>query len=70
MELEGGIMVKRKLVTILTLLFVLSCFSTVSASENEVEVVTLEQAKELAKQNCRNLTKYEINTEQAKYQFY
>lgn len=53
----------------------LSCLSAGYASENASEdtaenVITLEQAKELAIKNSRNLIKYQINTERAKYQYY
>ncbi|SFR09142.1 TolC family protein [Desulfoscipio geothermicus] len=66
---------KKKLVLLLTMLFMLVCLSAGYASENDSEdaaenVVTLEQVKELALENSRNLTQYEINKEKAKYQFY
>jgi predicted nucleic acid-binding Zn-ribbon protein len=71
---EGEYM-KVKLILVLTLLFVLSGYTFGYASENitsdgSENVITLEQAKELARKNSRNLKKYEINTEKARYQLY
>jgi len=62
---------RGKRIILLTMLFVLSGFSVGYASEDALEnVITLEQAKELAGKNSRNLTKYEISREIAKYQLY
>lgn len=53
---------RGKRIILLTMLFVLSGFSVGYASEDALEnVITLEQAKELAGKNSRNLTKYEIS---------
>jgi len=63
--------VKGKIILLLTVLIVLGGFSKVYAAENVKEdVITLEQAVELAEENSRNLTKYEISKQKAKYQLY
>jgi len=70
---------RKKLILLLAVIFALSGLCTGYASENVSEsttedigenVITLEQAKELAGNKCRDLTRYEISTEIAKYQLY
>lgn len=64
---------RKELVLILTVLLVLGIFSPGyaaagdAAAENEL---TLEKAKALVHENSRNLKKYEIKADKAKYQLY
>lgn len=60
---------RKELVLILMMLFVLGSFSTGYASEEDVateNTITLEQAKALAKKNSRSLKKYGINIDRKK----
>ncbi|MBO8137716.1 MAG: TolC family protein [Desulfotomaculum sp.] len=60
----------KRLILILAMLFVLGSSVTSYAAEEAVadaNVITLEQAKSLVKENSRNLRKYEINVDKAKY---
>lgn len=64
---------RKRLILLLSMLLVLGSFTTGFAAENQVDIltdniITLEQAKGLVKENSRNLKKYEIALEKAKYQ--
>lgn len=62
---------QKKLIIILSVLLVLGSFSTSHAADDNVStenIITLEQAKSLAYNNSRNLKKYEIDVDRAKYQ--
>ncbi|MFZ5631300.1 MAG: TolC family protein [Bacillota bacterium] len=64
---------RKKLVAILMMLFVLGCISTGYAAEEEVSTentITLEKAKSLVNANSRNLKKYKISVDKAEYQLY
>ncbi|HAG07469.1 MAG: Putative outer efflux protein [Clostridia bacterium 62_21] len=58
---------RQILVLVLTILFMAGGLSVCHAAD---DVITLEQAKELAGKNSRNLRMFEINREKAKYQLY
>lgn len=56
-----------KLTLLIAALIILGSFSSAYAAE---DVVTLEQARKLAKEHSRSMTRQEINTQKAKYQMY
>ncbi|GAB6181827.1 hypothetical protein JCM14036_31460 [Desulfotomaculum defluvii] len=61
----------KQRVLFLALFLVLVSFSTGYAAEpttTQINVITLEQAKSLVKENSRSLKKYQINVDKAKYQ--
>lgn len=62
---------KKKLILLLSMLLVLGSFSTGYAADDSViteKVITLEQVRGLAYENSRDLKKYEISVDKAKYQ--
>ncbi|MBE0502323.1 MAG: hypothetical protein IBX47_12885 [Desulfuromonadales bacterium] len=60
---------RGKIIFLLTMLIILSGFSSASAAgDNAEDAITLEQAVELAYKHSRNLSKYELNKRKAKYQ--
>lgn len=56
-----------KLTLLIAALIILGCLSNAYAAE---DVVTLEQARKLAQEHSRSMTRQEINTLKAKYQMY
>lgn len=69
--MNRGMLMSKKLMVLLVLLLLLGSSSTVYAAEESIvsaQVITLEQAKGLAKEHSRTLKKYEINVDKAKYQ--
>lgn len=62
----------KKLTLIIVMLLVLGSFAPVYAAEESTvdNVITLDQAKKLAKENSRSLKKYEIGVDKAQYQLY
>lgn len=64
---EGWIMMRLKLTFLFAVLLILGGFSKAYAAE---DVITLEQARELAYKHSRSMTRQELNTQKAKYQMY
>ncbi|HBV97828.1 MAG: hypothetical protein JL50_02695 [Peptococcaceae bacterium BICA1-7] len=63
----------KKIVVLLIMLLVLGSFTVCYAAEEspvDENVITLEQARKLAKENSRSLKKYDIDVDKAQYQLY
>lgn len=63
----------KKIILLMIMLLVLGSFTVCYAAEESPateKVITLEQARALAKENSRSLKKYEIGADRAQYQLY
>lgn len=63
----------KKIILLIIMLLVLGSFTVSYAAEESTatkDIITLEQAKSLAKENSRSLEKYELGVDKAQYQLY